>query len=325
MTLWDDQVTTNDNTERLRQLRARIVAQAPDPAANEWEEAALDRRNLRQAATGRALPPVSELIVRVFGAGVRENRLSVKIGTEILGELQAAVEGVGSAIAAAKEAKPPGGLRRATQFDFTPSVAPGSLVFFLERRDEDAITGLPQESFADIAAGRLVELLVVANADDPERLTHVIDTMRALGPKTASHLVKLTERLVAAEVSLDLGQLTRAGHRRRSRLDQRGCSVIREAAERNQERSQLSSAMGRLNTVSDGSDMIRLTLADKTPLRLSVTPETGLGLGAWLGREVEVHFETTVRWQLASGREVVTHRLLRAELAPPRDGPLPGF
>jgi hypothetical protein len=151
-----------DQAERLDQLRRSLLSRAPDPPLTEWEEASQERRNLRQAATGRWLPPVSELIVRIHGSGVQGSRLSVKAGTEILGELQLAVTGVGSAMTASKEAQPPGGLKKATQFDFTPAIAAGSIVFFLERQDTDAITGMPQDSFADLAIERLLDLLTVA-------------------------------------------------------------------------------------------------------------------------------------------------------------------
>ncbi len=139
--------------------------------------------------------------------------------------------------------------------------------------------------------------------------------MRKHGAMVASKLSKIAQRSLDSEIVLDLRHWSRAGRRGETRLSRRGATALHAAAERNRERTEPEKAAGRLRTVSDGADQMRMTLDDGSNLQMSVDASQGVLLGPLLGKRVEVEMEVTVRWQLASGRETRSRSLVRARLA----------
>ncbi len=96
-------------------------------------------------------------------------------------------------------------------------------------------------------------------------------------------------------------------------LARRGADAIKEAVERNRERKQQISVTGVLNTVSDGADMLRLTLDDGgKQVRMNVEPDVGVQLGPLLGKRVSAEVALTVKWNLATGREKFTYTMISA-------------
>ena len=103
-------------------------------------------------------------------------------------------------------------------------------------------------------------------------------------------------------------------------LKRRGAEAIKEAVERNRQRTEPETLTGVLHTVSDGADKLRMTLDDDvTQLRMDVEPAVGLHLGAMLGQRVVAEVITTIKWKLASGKERRSYELLSAQLSKDED------
>jgi hypothetical protein len=131
-----------------------------------------------------------------------------------------------------------------------------------------------------------------------------------------SKLNMLAEYAVESEIELDLGHRSPTGGRHSVILKRRGAEAIKEAVERNRQRTETETITGVLHTVSDGADKLRMTLDDEvTQLRMDVEPVVGLHLGAMLGQRVVAEVETTIKWKLASGKERRSYELLSAQVA----------
>lgn len=311
---------TSPDDGRVAALRARIVADSPSPGEEPWEWELLDRRARRSLFSGELPAWQSELFIRVAGPGVVDHRLPVTVAAHILESIQGAITAIGGALVKEQgESRPEVGIRRATQFLITPNVAPGSIVFHLEREQDGGAQDVlfPEvgpETLADHAAAALLRVFRLATADQSAEIGDLTESLRPLGARTASNISKLIDELRERDVELNIGQSTRSGARNRARVDERGCAALREAVDRNREQISEETLDGVLNTVSDGSDKVRLTPGQGPQIRLAVNPDVGLGLGAWLGRRVAIRARKTTMWKLASGKETVQYELLDATL-----------
>lgn len=311
-------------------LRARLSSLPGDAAVDHADFRRLTHQAMDADHTGVVRVPSTELRVRMSGAGVHGHHVAVHDATQLLSLLQGAITAFGSSVRKQGEAKAPKnragkrlGVREATELRLGPEIEPGSVVFTLQSpadlvpETKDGLEGSSEtDSLVDLAARRLMDLVTSAQADDASDVGVLADDMRRYGALVASKLSKIAEHALVSEIELDLRHWSRAGRRRESRLGSRGAAALRAAAERNRERTETDTVTGRLRTVSDGADQLRMTLDDGTSLRIAVDPEHGLELGPLLGKRVEVDIDILVRWQLATGRETRSRTLSAARLAP---------
>ncbi|MHA6509513.1 hypothetical protein [Tessaracoccus sp. Y1736] len=238
--------------------------------------------------------------------------------TAILHAVQGLVTNIGSAlIREGKSKTPSGGVKKATRFCVTTNAWPGSVVFHLDREGTETLVESKESgSLAEMSVNRLLEVLGEAERDSAESIGAVVEQVRPLGARTASHLAKLVTALEANEYQLALSHSLASGHRRRASLGERGCMVLREAVDRNRKDDKNVTLVGHLNTSSD-VDSVKLTLGDNSTVKLKADPDTGIQLGKWLAQQVEIVAERHTEWLLASGIEKVTYRILEARLADP--------
>lgn len=102
-----------------------------------------------------------------------------------------------------------------------------------------------------------------AESDEPDDLGQVTADLQLLGAGVASKLNYLTEQLLDKQIELDLGHRSPRGRRHSALLGRRGAEALREAIDRNRKRTSEDVFIGTLNTVSDGSDMLRMTPAGR--------------------------------------------------------------
>ncbi|MBE9925957.1 hypothetical protein G8C93_08635 [Cellulosimicrobium cellulans] len=313
----------------LDRLRAQILAGAPDPAASTDEFQQLSSQAAREIATGKREPRVPEISFRVAGKGVTGHDLSVAVATELLGTLQGAITAVGSYVRASKKAQTPKktngsrlGIKEATEFRMTPTIAPGSIVFHLRGAiagdlAEDSLFDESSDTIADVAVRELLSVLSRAQADDLNDVSALTSELRVFGAKTASKLDEIAEVALAHDLVLDLGHRSAGGVRRQAVLKSRGAQAIRAAAEANRVVDEEETLFGVLNTASDGHDRLRMTLDSGKQIRLKAEPVVGASMGALLRQRVAAEVVTTITWNLSRGREKRSYTLLSAEPAPP--------
>jgi hypothetical protein len=312
----------------LDDLRQRILAEAPPPAADPADFARVTREARLAISRGRVAPRGSEVRVRIAGAGVPGHDLPVHLAAQLLDALQGAITAVGSALHKSNKVKPPKdaagkplGIKKATELRLSSNIGAGSVVFFLEGTPEDLkgdeLFTQGSDGLVDLAVSELFGVLATAQSDDADQIGKLTSDLQRLGAMTASKLNRLAERTAENELELDLGHWSPSGSRKSAVLARRGADAIKDAIERNRVRHVRQVLRGTLNTVSDGADMLRMTLDDDvTQRRLSVDPEIGVTLGSLLGKRVTAEVETTIRWKVASGRERRTYKLESAEESP---------
>lgn len=302
--------------ERVDQLRSRILESAPIPPEDEWEWEIAGLPARRALELGTAPEPRTDLFVRVAGAGIEEHRMPVASAAKILEAIQGLITNIGSALVQQELfTRPAAGIKRATRFCVTPNAWAGSVVFHLDRAAIPALVDtIDSGNLAESAVNRLLEVVQEAQSDAPEAIGEVVDQVRPLGSRTASYLSKLVGELQSHDFDLALSQSLASGHRKRATLGERGCYVLREAVERNREHSEPVALVGVLNTASDGSDHVRLTLGDGSAVKLVAGADVGTSLGRWIGQTVELAAMKHTKWNLASGRETVKWELLHGDL-----------
>lgn len=320
-------MSTNDTLPEpidLESLRASILLDAPDPASDPADFAEVAELARRSIELGEPAWAGAQVRVRMSGPGIARHEVSVRAGTRILDLVQGALTAIGSSLVKRAQAQLPVdrkrggrvGVKRATELKMSSQISAGSIVFVLRGRSEapdpDALIDEPSEGLIDSASVTLLDLLARAENDSPDDLGHVTSDLQALGASVASKLSGLTEQMVNNDIYLDLGHRSPRGRRHNAVISRRGADVLREAIDRNRKRTDDDTFVGTLNTVSDGSDMLRMTLADGTQRRLSVDPELGVHLGTLLGRPIVAQVETTTTWHLTTGKEVRKHRMLDA-------------
>lgn len=316
----------------LEDLKSRLSLLSGDAAADSSDFQRVASRARQAIVSGRIAAPLSELRVRLAGAGVDGHYVPVSEVTDLLGTIQGAITAMGSSVRKAGAAKMPKdqsghkvGIRKATQLRMGPEITPGSLVFHLQAAPDIIPTSAPgamldgtdeSDLIVDLAIRQLLALVESAQADEAGDIGVLTEKIRRYGSMVASKLSQLAEQSLDAQIDIDLGHWSRGGKRSYAVLGSRGAAAIREAAERNRERVESETLTGRLRTVSDGADQIRLTLADDTNLRMTVDPDLGISIRSLLGETVIAEVETKVTWKLASGAERRTRHLIEARLSP---------
>ena len=314
----------------FEELRSRLADLPGDPGRDADDFKRVAQRARAADLAGEELTPVTELRVRLAGGGVDGHYVPVHQASQLLDLLQGTITAIGSAVRKRDNLQTPKnqmgrrvGVKEATEFRFGPEVAPGSLIFHLVSSPK--ITPTPDatlpgtgqtDGLVDVAVRQLFDVLRVAETDEGADIGDLTETIRRYGSMVASKLSQLAKQSLAADIDLDLGHWSRSGSRGQSHMSNRGANAIRVAAERNKHRTEPETLTGRLRTVSDGVDHLRLTRDDDTTIRIAVDPDLGLTLGPLLGKSVILHVSTDVKWQLTTGREVRTRHLVSAELAP---------
>lgn len=308
--------------DEIAELRRQIIGAAEPPAEDVADFDRLANRALVTMTTGAAPAAATEIRVRLAGKGVPEHSVPVHVASQLLDGLQSTVTAVGSALR--KRSDTPKhhrkiGIKQATELTISPQIQSGSVVFFLEhvpaQSDEGTFSDIAVETVVDQATEKLFKVMESAERDDPDELGGLEVELQRLGAMVASKLDTLASNALAAEIDLDLGLRTPAGRRKSVVLRSRGAHAIRDAVDRSRERETFETVSGKLRTVSDGADKVRIELPDKTIIRAAVGNELGLNLGPWLGKIIDAEIESTVRWNLTTGKERKTHKLVGAVLA----------
>lgn len=316
----------------VEDLRRRILVEAPPPADDIADFMVLKSEARRIMEQDRIIPRGSQLRVRLAGMGVPGNDVPVHLAAQLLDALQGAITAVGSFVHKSDNVKTPKhadtgkrlGIKKATELRLSPTIGAGSVVFFLEGAAEklrdDELIPVRANSLVDAAVVELFAILEKAESDSEDHIGELTDELKRLGAMAGSKLNTLAECAIESEIDLDLGHRSPSGDRHAVILKRRGAEAIKEAVERNRQRTEPETLTGVLHTVSDGADKLRMTLDDDvTQLRMDVEPAVGLHLGAMLGQRVVAEVITTIKWKLASGKERRSYELLSAQLSKDED------
>jgi hypothetical protein len=301
----------------LEDLRASILASAPDPADDPNELGRNTAKALR-LARGEYVPEVQEVRVRLHGSGVTGHTVPVHDAAKLLDALQGTVTAIGRATRKTAERRVNGNEQRVpvgdvTRLNLSADVAPGSVVFFLTG-PEERVSPTNDETLLDRSLRELFHLLDAAGVDDPASLGKLTSDLQRLGVRVASQLNGLVATSIDSEIDVDLGWRTAAGKRSKSALARRGALALKDAIERNRVTTTTVTMQGTLKTVSDGTDKLRLELQDGKTRRLSVDAETGSGLGSLHMKTVSVTADETVTWTIATGQERKRWKFVSAEV-----------
>lgn len=312
----------------IEDLRVRILASAVPPADDIADFMMVMGEARQTIEQNRIVPRGAELRVRLAGVGVPGQDVPVHLAAQLLDALQGSLTAVGSSLHKSEHIKTPKdadtgkrlGIKKATELRLSPTIGAGSVVFFLEgpaeKLSEDELIPVRADSLVDTAVVELFAVLEKAEADSADHVGQLTDELKRLGAMVGSKLNMLAEYAVESEIELDLGHRSPSGDRHSVILKRRGAEAIKEAVERNRQRTETETITGVLHTVSDGADKLRMTLDDEvTQLRMDVEPVVGLHLGAMLGQRVVAEVETTIKWKLASGKERRSYELLSAQVA----------
>lgn len=309
--------------EDIGALRARILEGAPDPAEDASELGRNSRKALR-LSMGEVVREVPEVRVRLHGAGVSGHSVPVHEASKVLDALQGVVTTIGKATrrqARVQADGPASDVAAVTQLSLSADVAPGSVVFLLTGPESHS-TEHNDETLLDQALRELFHLLDDAAGDDAQSLGRLTEDLQRLGVRVGQNLNNLITTSLDSDIDLDLGWRTAAGKRRRAALSRRGALALRDALDRSRETTGLTTLVGRLKTVSDGSDKLRLQLDDGSHIRLGVTAEDGATLGGLHLKPVAVTAEVTTTWSLATGQERKQYRFVSAEVIEQAELPL---
>ena len=309
----------------LEALRARIIADAPPPAADPADFQLIADEARRAMERGDVVSRGTQLRVRLTGDGVRGNDIPVHSAARLLDALQGAITAVGSSVQKSKHLKTPkdpqtgkrSGIKKATEMHLSPTIGSGSVVFFLEGEAEqltgDELLPVGTDGLLDTAVAEFFDVIKAAQSDDAGSIGLLTDILRKHGAMVASKLNSLAEETVNRDLELDMGHRAPSGGRNAATLQRRGSQAIKDAVDRNRDRTEEVTLTGVLHTVSDGADMLRMTLDDGvSQVRLRVEPGVGVGLGHLLGKRIVAEVTETVKWKLASGREKRSYVLISA-------------
>jgi len=209
----------------LEALRARIIADAPPPAADPADFQLIADEARRAMERGDVVSRGTQLRVRLTGDGVRGNDIPVHSAARLLDALQGAITAVGSSVQKSKHLKTPkdpqtgkrSGIKKATEMHLSPTIGSGSVVFFLEGEAEQ-LTGnelLPVGTDGPVAH---VDVIKAAQSDDAGSIGLLTDILRKHGAMVASKLNSLAEETVNRDLELDMGHRAPSGGRNAATL-----------------------------------------------------------------------------------------------------------
>lgn len=291
-------MTTGSTPEQqeVDRLIEQIVADAPDPAMDEEDFDRLTTRALtRTLAPSAPAFDLTELRVRMAGAGVSGHSVGVHDATRMLNTLQAAVTEAGSAVRRqAGTTHATTSITRATQLTISPEqVAPGSVIFFLEHRrprvEHDAAQ-LTVDSIVDQASQIVFDTLELVRGDD---IRGFREQLRRMGPDFAVKVNRLARLTLSTDIDLDLGLLTPTGRRSHAWLRHAEAERIEQAVEPVQEQEVSHRVIGVVRTAADGIDMARISRIDDEDIKATVPPHLAEPLGQLMHKGVEAQIKTT--------------------------------
>lgn len=270
-------------------------------------------------------PERSVASVRLHGAMVRQNKISVRRATKVLAALQGAI----TAIAAAAQGST--GLRgklpelatQLTDLQLSPQLAPGSVVFHLTAPDPadfvpDPIPGVAEDdSLVDQSARRLLDALAVA-ADESVPQRDLLDELRALGPRAAHQLSGLMKSIIDESVELDLTWTTSTRERLQADVTASTAAALRDAITTHRIDAEIVFLRGSLETISSIRDIdLRLTATGEV-VSLATDNDVRRTLsGEFFEQEVVVEAEEKVeQGEFSEPRR--TYRALSIRLAVPQ-------
>lgn len=237
--------------------------------------------------------------VRLHGAMVRQNRVSVRRATKILDAFQSVL----TAIAASAQGST--GLRgklpelasQLTDLQLSPQVAPGSVIFQLTAPDPadvvpEPLPGVDAESLVDASARRLLNALSVA-ADETASQRDLLEDLRGLGPRAARQLSSLMKAIIDESVELDLSWTTAGQERLGADVSAATAGALREVITTYRIDAEVVELRGYLATVSSFRN-IDLRMADGEVVTLTAEEDLRGALGSLFEREVIVRAEETV-------------------------------
>lgn len=290
----------------------------------------LSLQAFRQQHATSASSERSVASVRLHGAMVRQNKISVRRAAKVL----AALQGTITAIAAAAQGstgirgKLPDLATQLTDLQLSPQLAPGLVIFHLTAPDPtdfvpDPIPGVTDvDSLVDQSARSLLSALVVA-ADESVPQRDLLDDLRALGPRAAQQLSSLMKAIIDEGVELDLAWTTARRERLRADVTASTATALRDIITTYRIDAEIVILRGALETISSIRDIdLRLTgtgdivsLATDEDLRRTLN-------GEFFEREVIVEAEEKVE-QREFSEPRRTYRALSIRLAQASDGPSP--
>lgn len=305
-------------------LRDRLLAVAPAPASDAHEGARLAEIARAMDFSGLPVARVPELRVRVSGPGIDGHAVDVKDAARILERVQDLATAVGSATLKRQKVsrlKGPNGKRigvgEATRLRLSPTVAPGSVIFTLSGAsptvDEAQDGVLPEtasDSLLDVAIRDLIGTIETAQADASEDMAAVTEALRKGGPLVTSRFNSLATVALKSDVDIELRHWSTAGRRDGATLRKRGARAIAAAAERNKIQRDTGPVVGKVRTVSDGADRLRITLPTGVDVLVPLDDDSPRVTGDLLGRKVLAMVETVSTWNLTTGRATHKRRLI---------------
>lgn len=308
-------MTTPD--QRAAALKARLAKASLDAPRDSTELASISTHAMLRDAGYPITEQRPQLDVRLHGRAVPGHDVPVRQATSILGTIQEAVSACGQAVA--KKATAAGSIHsailHATELRFSPALGFGSVVFHLDGTSEQ-ITGdeIPEttgtETLLDLVFRTLFKIIDVAQIDDPAKSSPV-EHLRLLGPRTAKHLNDLAKEITESEIDVDFTWRSRV-ESSKTTLGRRGALALKDAIERTKEEVTIQRIRGTLSTVSTLVHP-QLLADDGQRINLAVTPEAAAHLGAYYNRRVEVQVEQSRNWNITTGRETYTYKLIRID------------
>ena len=258
-----------------------------------------------------------QLSARFTGGTTATHELAVRPATRTLLALQEAISAIGAALMdkATQFGQISNSIRSATEMHLSPVVAPGSVIFTLNRKPGDetlTIAGrerpLLDESFSELLG--LLTLLGPLNND----VSAVPEQLRRLGPRAAKHLFELGNVLVDEDLGLDLNWHDSEGDERKANVTPAGARYLREIAKNGVTTRKDVTLEGLLQTVSV-EDKQKLLLDSGEKILLSADIELQGALSRAYNRRVTVAALEILSINLSTGTERRTYQMKSVSLA----------
>lgn len=267
--------------------------------------------------------------LRLFGGAVDDHSAPIKLAAKALVTFQDLL----SSVAMAQQGKTslrgtvPKQIRAATELRVFPRPSIGSVVFDLAGPPAPDISAtLPgsgdDRNSVDAAVEELAGVLDAAGGEGPETDQAVLEVLKRLGPRVATHLRKLSALPLDDDLSLDVAWSEASGRRVSGRLGTVEATVLRRVINESKVSVEEESLAGVLVTLSS-EDPLALRLHDggRVPMALG----EGLALEAltpYFNAPVLATVEVQVESHPTTGVDVRRYTLVGVEpgVAPPLSG-----
>lgn len=281
-----------------------------------------DVESVNRAAAARMFSrvkgPSERLTARFIGGTADRHELNIRAATRALLALQESVSAIGATLLglATLVGKLPASVIAATELRLSPQIAPGSVVFTLNRptHGEEHIAAIEERPLLDESFDVLLDLIQEINAGhlDPNA---VATRVRALGPRAAKHLFDLSGILVDESLGLDFGWNNLAGQHREEVLSNSGARYLKAVAKEGTTKIEEVEFVGTLLTASvERNQKLKIQRADGTKVSLSARPELRENLAPFYTRPVRVYATETLKVSTTTGKETLSYEMRSIEL-----------